>query len=228
MRFTINPPLLLVTDRYQATRPLPEIIADYWEAGGHYIWLREKDLPKNDMIPLLETLLSYSGHRPEDPNPAWIPDLWSRMTKAPIILSQHADLVARYNLAGVHLPQSQNMMAATQTARAQLKPGQWLGISIHNEQELEIAQAAGPDYVIVAPIFATASKPGYGPTLGTAGLKQLAEKSRIAIIALGGITPETTPACLKSGAQAIAVMGEFMRESETQTLTKSYMRRTTI
>ena len=47
-----DPPLLLVTDRRQARRPLPEIVAAALDAGCRWISLREKDLPEDEQVPL--------------------------------------------------------------------------------------------------------------------------------------------------------------------------------
>jgi thiamine-phosphate pyrophosphorylase len=52
-----NPPLLLVTDRRQARRPLPEIVGAALSAGCRWISLREKDLPEDEQIPLARLLL---------------------------------------------------------------------------------------------------------------------------------------------------------------------------
>ncbi len=239
-----NPPLLLVTDRTQAVRPLPDIIADYWQAGGRWVWLREKDLPKDELIKLLKIILDLP-HPEErckrvskDAKPGYLAGASFETNaaqsaahslqdevifKPPIILSGHADLVAEYNLAGVHLPQYKDILKEAQAARAQLKSGQLLGISIHSATELKTAEAAEADYVIAAPIFPTASKPGYGPTLSIAGLQQLVNSTTIPVIALGGISPETAPQCLTAGAQAVAVMGEFMRQADNKALVGTYL-----
>ena len=39
------PPLLIITDRRQATRPLDEVLAAAFDAGCRWASLREKDLP---------------------------------------------------------------------------------------------------------------------------------------------------------------------------------------
>ncbi|MDX1421679.1 MAG: thiamine phosphate synthase, partial [Kiloniellales bacterium] len=60
-----------------------------------------------------------------------------------------------------------------------------------------------------SPIFATASKPGYGPALGLAGLAEAAAAG-LPVLALGGVTAERAPACLRAGAAGVAVMGAVM------------------
>ena len=45
-----DPPLLLVTDRTQARRPLAEIVAAALASGCRWVSLREKDLPEDEQV----------------------------------------------------------------------------------------------------------------------------------------------------------------------------------
>ena len=45
-----HPPLLLVTDRRQARKPLVEVVAAALAAGCRWVSVREKDLPEDDQI----------------------------------------------------------------------------------------------------------------------------------------------------------------------------------
>lgn len=60
---------------------------------------------------------------------------------------------------------------------------------VHSLAELEAAEAAGVDFVFVSPVFATRSHPGARP-LGSAGLAAIADKSRVPVIALGGMNAD--------------------------------------
>ena len=74
-----------------------------------------------------------------------------------------------------------------------------VGRSCHDADEIARAVAEGCDYVTVSPVFASASKPGYGPPLGVDGLRELATGADIAIYALGGVTPDRARACIDAG-----------------------------
>ena len=89
-----------------------------------------------------------------------------------------------------------------------------VGRSCHSVDELRRARAEGCDYVMLSPVFPTASKPGYGPALGLAGLASLAAVAPPAY-ALGGVRPGDVPGCLTAGARGIAVMGSIMRDPGT-------------
>lgn len=92
-----------------------------------------------------------------------------------------------------------------------------VGRSCHDAEEIARAIAEGCDYVTVSPVFASSSKPGYGPPLGVDGLRELVNGAEIPIYALGGVTPDRARACLDAGAHGVAVMGEIMRAQHPAT-----------
>jgi thiamine-phosphate pyrophosphorylase len=47
---------VVVTDRWQARRPLPEVIRAAVDAGARWVLLRESDLPRDERLALAETL----------------------------------------------------------------------------------------------------------------------------------------------------------------------------
>jgi thiamine-phosphate pyrophosphorylase len=87
-----------------------------------------------------------------------------------------------------------------------------VGRSCHDPGELARARAERCDYVTVSPVYPTASKPGYGPALGPAGLASLvADAPAPLVYALGGVQPQHVHDCLAAGAHGVAVMGTVMR-----------------
>lgn len=86
-----------------------------------------------------------------------------------------------------------------------------VGRSCHDVPEVMTAGEDGCDYVTLSPVFATASKPGYGPALGVDGLAALTAISSSPVYALGGVHPPDVADCLAAGAAGIAVMGPVMR-----------------
>ena len=189
------PPLLLISDRTQARRPLGAIVAAALAGGCRWFSLREKDLPAGERRRLLGELVEL-GHR------------WGAVVTA------HADLeaVAATGADGVHLPGRGDPA----TARARL-PGALIGASAHSPAEAAALLCAGADYVTLSPVFATASKPGYGPALGLAGLADTVARAPGPVIALGGITAANAAACVAAGASGVAVMGEVMRAADPRT-----------
>src|SRR5712671_1077336 len=186
------PPLLVISDRRQARRPLEELAEAAFAGGGRWFSLREKDLPPAERRALLGALVAH-GHR------------WG----ATVTVHDDIDAAAVADAGGVHLPSGGSPAAA----RLRL-PGALIGASAHSAEEALGLLRAGADYVTVSPVFVTASKPGYGPALGLDGLARIVARAAGPVIALGGVTAANAAPCLAAGARGIAVMGEVMRAAD--------------
>jgi thiamine-phosphate pyrophosphorylase len=188
------PPVLLITDRRQAQQPLAEVVAAALEAGCRWVSVREKDLAAPQQVALAREIVGVA-----------------EPFAACVLLHGDPRLAAEAGCAGVHLPADGDVKAA----RTLLRPGAWVSISTHGIEEALAAADAGADAVTLSPIFASASKPGYGPALGLERLSEVAARSPILVIALGGIEDaEHVRACLAAGAAAVAVMGAPMRAAD--------------
>jgi thiamine-phosphate pyrophosphorylase len=194
------PPLLVITDRYGARRPLAEIAAACFAGGCRWLSLREKDLPAPERLALLKNLVALGR-------------CWNAA------VSVHGDVEAARvaGAAGVHLPSD----GSPQEVRRVLGPGALIGLSAHDYEGIVRAEEAGADYVTLSPIFESKSKPGYGPALGLDELVDLAAKSVIPVIALGGVGPAEAASCVRMGAAGIAVMGGVMAAADPQKITSA-------
>ena len=195
------PPLLIITDRRQAANDLLDLAGAAFRVGARWLSLREKDLAVAAQLALLRSLVALGARH-----------------GAKVTLHGDPGIAVKGGAAGVHLPAG----GAVTAARARLGPKALIGISVHDESEL--AAAVGADYVTVSPVFPSASKPGYGPTLGPAGLRSLADRSPCPVVALGGVTAATAADCLRAGAAGVAVMGPVMRASNSVGEVKALLR----
>jgi thiamine-phosphate pyrophosphorylase len=187
-----DPPLLAITDRRQARRPLVETAEALFAGGCRWLSLREKDLPPEERLALLRRLVALG-----------------RRFGATVGI--HDDIAAAANADALHLPEG----ALVRDARERLGPI-LVGISAHDAAGVARAAAAGADYATLSPIFASASKPEYGPALGLATLGDAARTAPLPILALGGIDERTIAAAIAAGAAGVAVMGELMRASDAE------------
>ena len=110
-------------------------------------------------------------------------------------------------LAGTGLPADAVHLAATDDV-PEPRPA-LLGRSCHDRTSVDRAGAEGCNWVTVSPVRLTASKPGYGPALGKAGLAALTDGPPA--YALGGLSAADARPCLAAGAVGLAVMGAVMR-----------------
>jgi len=188
-----QPPLLLITDRKQARRPLPDIVAAALTGGCRWISLRERDLGEDEQVALLETLLPVV-----------------RRFDARFTLHGEARVAQRCALDGVHLSANGEPAAA----RHLLGPDKLVGISIHSVAEAAALDPTIVDYAIAGPFHETQSKPGYGPALGGAGLAKIVSAARVPVVAIGGIDAANVPDAVAAGAAGIAGMGGIMRAAD--------------
>ena len=138
----------------------------------------------------------------------------TRRHGAQLIVNDYWQLAIEEGADYIHLGQED--LAAADLAAIR-KAGLKLGISTHNEAELETALAAKPDYIALGPIWETKLK---AMTWAPQGLDRItAWKDRIGslpLVAIGGITPERAPAVLQAGAQSIAVITDFLTHPDPE------------
>lgn len=188
-------PLLVVTDRLACGNlSLVATIDSVMAVGGRWVWFRERDMDGGDRLGLAVAVMEPV-----------------RAIGGTFSLGGDAAMAAAIDADGVHLPGG---AAPDEIRRARdLLPDGLIGISAHSLREVEAAARAGADYCTLSPIFATASKPGYGPALGTEAIRS-ASASGMSIVALGGISPDTVGDCRDAGAAGIAIMGGLMRTAD--------------
>jgi len=195
------PPLLVISDRRQASLPLDQIAGQAFGAGCRWFSLRERDLAPAARRALLGCLVSLG-----------------RRFGAAVMVHEDVEAAAE-GADGVHLPSQGNIAAA----RSRL-PEALIGASAHSAEDATAMLQAGADYVTASPVFVTASKPGYGPALGLDGLAGIVAAARGPVIALGGVTEGNAAGCLAAGACGIAVMGEVMRSANPRVAVERLLR----
>ena len=95
-----------------------------------------------------------------------------------------------------------------------LNPLWWIGRSVHDLAEAEAARTEGADYLVVGPVFATASHPGRAP-LGLATLQRIvAAAGELPVIAIGGITADRVREVRTSGAYGVAAIRALWDDAE--------------
>jgi len=180
-----------ITDRGQiGSQRLGDLIAAAIDAGVDWVQIREKDLPARRLLPLAEAAAAHAR----------------RAGRARVIVNDRLDVALAASAHGVHLG-TRSMPA--QVVRTLVPRDFRIGVSCHSLEESLAAQAAGADYILLGPIFATPSKLAYGAPLGLAKLREVASQVTVPVFALGGITIDTAVACRANGASGIAAIRLF-------------------
>lgn len=171
--------LLLITDgglAAAAGHDVRDVVAAAVDAGAREVLVRDKDLPLAERVALA----------------TWTRSLLGPLGGTVLVSSRPAHIAD-----GVHLAAADPVPAVRPAV---------MGRSCHHAGELTAAAAEGCDHATLSPIFATPSKPGYGPPLGVDRLAG----APLPVFALGGVTPRNAATCLRSGAVGVAVMGGVM------------------
>jgi thiamine-phosphate pyrophosphorylase len=176
---------MLVTDRRETRgRDLVDVVEAAVAGGVGLVQVRERDLPETEVDTLLRRLLARL-----------------RGTPALLLVNGSADL-ARALEIGLHL-------AASAPPPAPSRP-LLCGRAVHDEVEARRALAEGASYVVVGPVFPTASKPGH-PGAGLEALGRLARiVAPVPVLAIGGLTPNRVAPVLAAGAHGVAVRSAIL------------------
>jgi thiamine-phosphate pyrophosphorylase len=128
-----------------------------------------------------------------------------------LFVNDRLDVALSVPCAGVQLGAGSLPVSA---ARG-LNPVWWIGKSVHDFAEAEAARTEGADYLVVGPVFATASHPGRAP-LGIEALRAIAgQVDGLPVIAIGGITAERVREVREAGgAYGVAAIRALWDDAE--------------
>ncbi|MDY0923845.1 MULTISPECIES: thiamine phosphate synthase [unclassified Leclercia] len=140
-----------------------------------------------------------------------------RRYDARLFINDYWRLAIKHQAYGVHLGQEDLETTDLEAIRA---AGLRLGVSTHDDMEIDVALAARPSYIALGHVFPTQTK--QMPS-APQGLEQLARHiERLAdypTVAIGGISLERAPAVLATGVGSIAVVSAITQAEEWQAAT---------
>ncbi|MCZ8316825.1 thiamine phosphate synthase [Phreatobacter sp.] len=121
----------------------------------------------------------------------------------------------------LHLGQEDLATADVAAIRA---AGLTLGLSTHDEAELETALAHRPDYIALGPIYPTTVKAMRFPPQGLERIGQWkARIGSIPLVAIGGISLERAPAVYAAGADSIAVVSDIANADDPDARVREWL-----
>ena len=104
------------------------------------------------------------------------------------------------------------------------KAGLTLGLSTHDDTELDTALASEPDYIALGPIFPTTLK---SMRFAPQGIPKIAEwKKRVGnipLVAIGGIKLEQAAEIFAAGADSIAVVSDVTQNPDPDARVKAWL-----
>ncbi|MCE9982868.1 thiamine phosphate synthase [Leclercia adecarboxylata] len=140
-----------------------------------------------------------------------------RRYDARLFINDYWRLAIKHQAYGVHLGQEDLESTELELIRA---AGLRLGVSTHDNMEIDVALAARPSYIALGHVFPTQTK--QMPS-APQGLEQLGSHiERLAdypTVAIGGISLERAPAVLATGVGSIAVVSAITQADDWEAAT---------
>ncbi len=121
----------------------------------------------------------------------------------PLIVNDRADIALAVGAKGTHFGQDDMSVSI---GRRILPTETIIGASARTEEKIIEAITEGADYIGFGPIYQTSSKPDAEQPKGLEQLHRMCEIAKCPVIAIGGITLQTTGEVVRAGAHGIAVI----------------------
>jgi thiamine-phosphate pyrophosphorylase len=119
------------------------------------------------------------------------------------LINDRCDLALAVDADGVHLGQAD---LPYPKARHILGRQKCIGLSTHNDGQVNEADLLRPDYIGFGPIFMPVSKIDHDPVVGLDGLKRARALTSLPVFAIGGVQLQHVRPLLEAGANGIAVI----------------------
>lgn len=182
-----------MTNRHLCQDNYLDVIAAAIDGGIEAIILREKDLVPKELHILAKRVKDLTAS-----------------AGIPLIINGNIEVAQAIEADGVHLGEGS---LPPSVARKILRPGMWLGQSIHSlqasERLIENRETRHLDYFLFGNVYSTSCKPGK-PAQGLGLLTEVVRCSPIPVVAIGGIDKTKVEAVKACGAAGVAVMSTVM------------------
>lgn len=166
------------------------VLEAFLAGGARLVQLRDKTASSRDRLVLADRAVARA-----------------HAAGAQLIVNDRADIARLSGADGVHVGQDDLTVEAV---RAILGPAAIVGVSTHDEVQIDEASRSSATYVAVGPIYSTATK-DTGYTARGLDLVRYAAAGSKPVVAIGGITLERVEEALAAGAASVAVISDLLR-----------------
>ena len=161
----------------------------YLAGGARVLQLRCKHDSSRDVLALADRLVRLADD-----------------SDAMVIINDRADIAALSGAAGVHVGQEDLPVDAVRSVAG---ADAIVGLSTHDEAQVDEALQGGATYIAVGPIFGTTTKDtGYGAR-GLSLIRYASGRGK-PVVAIGGITLERAASVVGAGATGLAVITDLL------------------
>jgi thiamine-phosphate pyrophosphorylase len=145
----------------------------------------------------------------------------TRGTTAKLVVNDYWRAAIGAGAKHLHLGQEDLAVADLDAIR---RAGLTLGLSTHDDKELETALRAKPDYIALGPIFPTTLKSMRFAPQGIAKITEWKKRiGNIPLVAIGGIKLEQAREIFAAGADSIAVVSDITQNPEPDARVRAWL-----
>ena len=170
-----------------------EIVREAIKGGAGIIQLREKEWDKNKIKNEAIRLLKIC-----------------RENNVLFIVNDYVDVALEIGADGVHLGQSDMPI---KEAREICGDRLIIGLSTHSIEQAVKADMEGADYITIGPIYKTRAK---DYTIGLNIIKEIINKIKKPLIAIGGINDNNIDSVLGQGVKSVAVISAVVADDDVK------------
>jgi thiamine-phosphate pyrophosphorylase len=163
-------------------------LAKYSRLKADWVQIREKDLCDRELLRVARDAVETMGK-----------------SDIKVFVNGRADIALLAGAYGVHLPADSLPVRSLKA----FFPALQIVKSCHSLEEVVAAENEGADSAVLSPIFSTPSKTNILEPLGLKVLEQACSRTKIPVIALGGILAGRIDDVLSAGAKGIAGLRLF-------------------
>lgn len=188
------PPLYPIVDvdlcRLRGLDPLAALDA-FLDGGARFIQLRDKTTRTGPLVALADAVVARA-----------------HAAGARIIVNDRADVAMLTRADGVHVGQDD---MSVEDVRAVAGPEIVVGLSTHDEAQIDLAAATSASYIAVGPIYGTSTKDtGYSARGLDLVRYAVSRAGGRPVVAIGGITLSRAHDVLAAGAASVAVISDLI------------------
>lgn len=180
-------------------RPLIEVLELVIQGGASVIQLRDKNVPKEDMIILGRELRKITQN------------------KCFLIVNDNIDVALEIGADGIHVGQKD---MSARGVRNLIPSNMILGVSANTVNEALKAEQDGANYIGAGPVFPTISKFDADSPIGLSGLSAIKQAVHIPVIAIGGISLQNAADVAKIS-DGIAIISAVLRAEDPKKATEA-------
>jgi len=170
----------------------PLAVLDAFLAGGaRFVQLRDKTTRTGTLVALADAAV-FRAHAAD----------------ARLIVNDRADVARLAGADGVHVGQDD---LPVEDVRRIVGPDAIVGLSTHDEAQIDRALSTSADYLAVGPIYGTSTKDTGYSARGLELVRYAAARAHDRpVVAIGGITLERVPEVMSAGAASVAVISDLL------------------